>query len=242
MSPAEFRYAPFPDLDLPLAARLGQYPRQPDLFFDVARVIGRWATAVFVRAQFHLEVVGSAPDLPRLALLPNHQSHLDTLALLAALPERQRARLTVLAAKDYFFERRLPALTASLLGQAVAFDRQAGHTELRRWIRLLEVAPDGWFLAYPSGSRRRAEAHPGLAVVMARAGWPVLPVAIAGTAEAWPPGRPLWHPFRRLRITFGEPIVDVRARPLVEALEAFWQAHAYLGTPADEPTIGEARP
>ncbi len=242
MSPAEFHYAPFPDLDLPLAARLGQYPRQPDLFFDVARAICRRATAPLIRAQFPIEVVGSVPDLPRLALLPNHQSHLDTLALLAVLPERQRARITVLAAKDYFFERRLPALTASLLGQAVAFDRQAGHAELRRWVRLLAVAPEGWFLAYPSGSRKSSHAHAGLAVVLARAGWPALPVAIAGTGEAWPPGRPLWHPFRRLRITFGEPIVDVGARSLVETLEAFWSAHGGPGPVADGPRVGEARP
>lgn len=239
MSGAGFRYAPFPDLDLPLAARLGQYPRQPDLFLDVARAIGRRATAAFFRAQFRIEVVGQVPDLPRLALMPNHQSHLDTLALLAVLPERYRARITVLAAKDYFFERRLPALTANLLGQAVAFDRRAERAELRRWVRLLAMAPDGWFLAFPSGSRKRAEAHAGLAVVLARAGWPVLPVAIAGTGEAWPPGRALWHPFRRLRVTFGEPIVDLRARALVDVLEAFWEAHRRLD-PTAETATGEA--
>jgi 1-acyl-sn-glycerol-3-phosphate acyltransferase len=240
MSEADFRYAPFPDLDLPLAARLGQYPRQPDLFLDVARAIGRRATAAFFRAQFRIEVVGAVPALPRLALMPNHASHLDTLALLAVLRERDRARITVLAAKDYFFERPLPALTANLLGQAVAFDRRAGHAELRRWVRLLDVAPDGWFLAYPSGSRKRAEAHAGLAVVLARAGWPVLPVAIAGTAEAWPPGRPLWHPFRRLRLTFGEPIVDIRARALVDLLEAFWGDHGRLESSSTDPNVGEA--
>jgi 1-acyl-sn-glycerol-3-phosphate acyltransferase len=232
MSPARFRYEPFPDLDLPLAARLGGYPRQPDLFLDVARAIGRRSTAALVRAQFRIEVVGSVPDVPRLALLPNHQSHLDTLALLAVLPERYRARITVLAASDYFFERRLPALTANLLGQAVAFDRRAGHTELRRWVRLLEATPDGWFLAYPSGSRRRSAPHAGLALVLARAGWPILPVAISGTAEAWPPGRVLWRPFRHVRLTFGEPVVDARARSLIGTLESFWGAHAGAVAPA----------
>ena len=32
----------------------------------------------------------------------------------------------------------------------------------------------GWFLAYPSGSRRTADVHAGLLLVLARSGWPNL--------------------------------------------------------------------
>jgi 1-acyl-sn-glycerol-3-phosphate acyltransferase len=225
MSGAEFRYQPFPDLDLPLPARLGEYPRQPDLFLDVARYLGRRAAATLCRAQFRIEVVGRLPDLPRLALMPNHQSHLDTFALMAVLPDRLRRRVTVLAARDYFFERGPSALAASLLGQAVAFDRERGSAELRRWIGLLRETHDGWFLVYPSGSRRRSEPHAGMAYTLARSGWPVVPVALAGTGEAWPPGRRLWRPFRRLRVTFGSPLVDPTPRELIQALERHWTEH-----------------
>jgi hypothetical protein len=40
-----FRYEPLPDLDQPLAARPGQYPRQPDLLFDCSRVVARTIAA-----------------------------------------------------------------------------------------------------------------------------------------------------------------------------------------------------
>jgi 1-acyl-sn-glycerol-3-phosphate acyltransferase len=233
MTGARFEYEPFPDLDLPLAAKLGQYPRQPDLFYDTARALGRRLAAGFFRVQFRLEVVGAVPDVPRLALMPNHQSHLDTMAILAVLPERFRRRVTVLAARDYFFEHASGALAANLFGQAVAFDRSTELAELRRWARLLPTVETGWFLLYPSGSRKRLEPHAGLAGVLARSGWPVVPVALAGTAEAWPVGHALWRPFRTVRVTFGEPIGDAATRDLPAELLAFWEAHGRLDRPAE---------
>lgn len=232
---ARFRYEPFPDLDLPLAARLGQYPRQPDLFLDVTRVIARTLAAGLFRLQYRLEVVGTPPNLPRVAIMANHQSHLDTLAILTALPEQYRRRVTVLAARDYFFQSAPSALAANLFGQAVAFDRGTELGELRRWTKLLPTVDSGWFLIYPSGSRKRVEPHKGLAGVLAKSGWAVLPVALAGTAEAWPVGRVMWRPFRTVRVTFGDPITDTgtREHDLPAELLAFWTEHGQLGTPKE---------
>ncbi len=237
MSDVRFTYEPYPDLEAPLAVRLGQYPRHPDLMLDTARAIGRRAAAAFFRLQFRIEVVGDVPDVARLALMPNHQSHLDTLAILAVLPERYRRRITVLAAKDYFFERAAGALAANLFGQAVAFDRSTELAELRRWARLLPDVKEGWFLLYPSGSRKRLEPHAGLAGVLVRSGWTVLPVALAGTAEAWPVGQALWRPFRRIRVTFGEPIPEAISVDLPATLLAFWEARGHF----DEATEAGAR-
>ncbi len=236
---AAFRYDPLPDIDMPLPARLGQFPRQPDIATDVARAVAGPIAAAFIRSQFRFEVVGSVPDVPRLALMPNHQSHLDALAVLSILPARLRRRVTVLAARDYFFERPAPALTASVLWGAVAFDRRSRLSELRRWTRILHDTPDGWFLVFPQGSRKSAGLHAGLPLVLARAGWPVLPVALSGTAEAWPVGARLWHPFRRIRVTFGTPIQDAGTRDLLDALAAFW---AENGRPDPAPPARPGRP
>jgi 1-acyl-sn-glycerol-3-phosphate acyltransferase len=225
MSDLRFEYRPMPDLDLPFAERLGQYPRQPDLAVDVLRAVGRRATSALVRLQFPIHVEGAPPDLPRVALIANHQSHLDTLAILAVLPERHRRNLAVLAARDYFFERWPRAMAAALLGQGVAFDR-GRYTELRRWIEILREQPDGWFLAYPSGSRRRTDLHSGLLLVLAHSGWPIVPVAVSGTARAWPVGARVWRPFRPLRVTFGDPIETSATKSLIDDLESFWKEHA----------------
>ena len=238
MSGARFEYEPFPDLDLPLAARLGQYPRQPDLFLDVARVMGWSLAAGLFRLQFRIEVVGTAPDLPRVAIMANHQSHLDTLAILAALPEQFRRRVTVLAARDYFFEHPISALAANLFGQAVAFDRSTELAELRRWARLLPTVEADWFLVYPSGSRKRVEPLAGLAGVLARSGWTVLPVALAGTAEAWPVGSAMWRPLRTIKVTFGDAIPAAADRDLQAELLAFWTSHGRLGGRPTEASHG----
>jgi 1-acyl-sn-glycerol-3-phosphate acyltransferase len=220
-----------PDLDLPLAARLGQYPRQPDLLFDVSRVVARTVAAGLFRLQYRLEVVGGPPNLPKVAIMANHQSHLDTFAILTALPEQYRRRVTVLAARDYFFEHACSALAANLFGQAVGFDRGSDVAELHRWANLLRRIDAGWFLLFPSGSRKRVEPHAGLAGVLARSGWTVVPAALAGTAEAWPVGRRAPRPFRTVRVTFGEPIAEPDSRELPAQLLAFWEQQGQLGQP-----------
>ncbi|HEV8536655.1 MAG TPA: lysophospholipid acyltransferase family protein [Candidatus Limnocylindria bacterium] len=218
-----FDYQPFPDIDKPLREQLGQYPRVPDITLDVLRTLARWLVIGAIRAQYRIARSGAIPTGERVALLANHRSHLDTLAVLAALPERRRRRIAALAARDYFFERLPRALAASLFGMAVAFDRTR-YTELRRWARLLETQREGWLLVYPSGSRKRAEAHDAILFVLAHSGWTLVPVAIEGSAEAWPVGRKLWRPFRTIEVRFGEPLPASSTKHLSAELARFWSS------------------
>ncbi|HEX2221192.1 MAG TPA: lysophospholipid acyltransferase family protein [Candidatus Limnocylindria bacterium] len=220
-----FEYRPLPDLDRAFIERLGDYPRGPDIGLEVLRAIGRSLAVALFRLQFRLEVVGRPPELPRVAMAANHASHLDTLAVLAALPRRHGRGLAVLAARDYFFRRWERAAAAALVAQAVAFDRQR-YTELREWSRRLAAQQRGCLLFYPSGSRRERRAQRGMLLVVARSGWPLVPVAISGTREAWPVGARVWRPFRRIRVVFGEPLTDVPAAEVEQRLEAFWREHA----------------
>lgn len=217
---AHFVYEPVSAAAMPLTVRLGAYPREPHAVLDALRAAGRRLTAGLVRLLYRVEVVGAPPDLARVALVSNHRSHLDTLAILAALPERQRRRVAAFAARDYFFDRPSRALAASLLGQGIAFDRN-DVSELRRWAKLLPRLDGGWFVAYPSGSRRSRELHGGLVSILARGGWPIVPVHVSGTAEAWPPGSRLPRPFRGLRVTFGEPITASTHEALLPTLARF---------------------
>lgn len=212
------------DFGRPFRERLGQYPRQPDLTIEVLRTVARWIAVLLTKLQFPIEIRGPQPAGERVALVANHQSHLDSLVVLAALSERRRREIACLAAKDYFFERLAAALASSLFAMAVSFDR-AHYTELRRWSRLLQAQPRGTLLVYPSGSRRRAEVHDAILFVLARSGWSIVPVAISGTARAWPVGRALWRPFSPVRVTFGPPLPGVPTKELGAALTAFWRAN-----------------
>ena len=218
---AHFDYPTAPDHGQALVDRLGQYPRVPDLELDALRFVGRNALVGLVRAQYRITVHGAIPALPRAAFLANHQSHLDALAFVAAVPRHVRRSLAVLAAQDYFFTRLDRAAAAALIGQAVAFDRQH-PMELRAWARRLAETPTGHLLVFPTGSRKSDTPHAGFLAALQASGWPLVPVAIGGTAEAWPPGRRLWRPFRTLRVSFGEPLPRLHVRDIPNLLTTFW--------------------
>jgi 1-acyl-sn-glycerol-3-phosphate acyltransferase len=219
-----FEIAPLPDRDVGFLDRLSEYPRGPDMLGEALRAIGRASCVALMRLQYRIRVEGEIPDLPRVALAANHQSHLDALTVLAALPGRRRRELAVLAARDYFFSRAARGAAAAAFAAAVPFDRTRA-TELRSWARRLEALPRGTLLFFPSGSRRLSEAQRGMLVVMARSGWPIVPVALRGTREAWPVGARFWRPFRRLSVTIGAPLDVDGASDLAAELDAFWAAH-----------------
>lgn len=220
-----FRYRPAEDLERPLTDRLGQYPRVADITWDALRAIARLLARAFVRLQFRLEVTGSWAAGERVAYVANHRSHLDTLAILAAMPGHESSRIAVLAAKDYFFGRLATALAASLFAQAVSFDRLS-RSEVRRWGESLGAQQAGRLLVYPSGSRRETRVHAGLLLVLARSGWTIVPLRLEGTAAAWPVGSWWWRPFRTIRLRIGDPVPPAeaeRARELAASLERAWE-------------------
>ena len=200
----KFDYVPAVDLGDPLTKRLGSYPRVPDLTWDTLRLCSSWLAVTLLRLQYRLTVKGQIPTGDRIAIVANHQSHLDTITLLAALPAKIRCQIVVLAAADYFFCQLNRALAASLLCQAVAFDRLS-VMELKQWRSRLKAATSGWILFYPSGSRKSSQLQRGLLKILLKEGWTIVPAHLAGTKAAWSIEARWWKPFQHLEVTFGEP-------------------------------------
>jgi len=176
--------------------------------------------APLVRAEVSLTVVG----LERLArlegeaavLMANHASHLDTAALLTALPAPVRARTAVLAAADYFFTAWWKAAGTALVFGTVPIERRGGTATTAPG----ELLADGWNLVvFPEGTRSPdgwpTRFRPGGATLALAAGAPILPVAVRGSYAAMPRGRSWPAPGRpQVRIAFGDP---VRPRPEEDA-------------------------
>ena len=200
----KFNYHQPTDFGESLPKRLGQYPRVPDMTWDCCRWLGCWVSVFFIHTQFKLKITGHLPANPKVAIVANHQSHLDTSTLLAALPYGRRKNLVVLAAEDYFFQSRPKAMLASLLCQGVAFDR-LHWTAIRSWYKHLRDLKKGWILFYPSGSRHSQEIQTGLLKILIKEGWSILPVRLDGMDRAWPAHKKVWRPWRSLRVTFFEP-------------------------------------
>lgn len=166
-------------------------------------------------------------------LAANHSSHLDTFLMLSVLPRRFRHRLVVAAAADYFFDKRWKAALSSFALAAVPIER----TRISRRSSELpnELLADGWsILIYPEGGRTPdGWTQPftgGAAYLAIKAGVPLVPVYISGTADALPRGARRFQP-GRTSVTFGKP---VRPGPDANARRVAAQLEAEIATLADE--------
>jgi len=67
----------------------------------------------------------------------------------------------------------------------------------------------GTLVLFPEGARttdgKLAQAEPGIGLIAARTGTPVVPVHIIGSRDALPRGGN-WHPFRSIHVVYGKPI------------------------------------
>lgn len=168
----------------------------------------------------------------------NHQSHLDTPALYAALPPRWRYRVAVAMAKEYFAAHFHPAghsraqrLSKRLLyGLAALFfnafplpQREAGARRTLGYIG--ELLDEGWsVLIYPEGRRTETGAvghfRPGVGMVGSRLAVPIVPVRLEGLDRVL---HRSWRMARRgrVRVAFGAPIVaaDEDYQALAAAVE-----------------------
>jgi 1-acyl-sn-glycerol-3-phosphate acyltransferase len=150
-------------------------------------------------------------------LVANHTSHMDTPAILAALPRRFRKRTVVAAAADYFYRNRFVAMLVSLIFNTIPMDRKGGGLEKQAASHVDRLLDRGWnLLLYPEGTRSRSggtgRLRRGAAVLARRHNLQIVPIRITGTRDAMPPGR-FWpsrihHGARRHKVSIciGDPI------------------------------------
>lgn len=101
----------------------------------------------------------AAPNLAQSIYFTNHSSHLDTLALWAALPAEIRAKTRPVAAKDYWGKGQVRRFIALKVLNAVLIEREVSrHTD--PLAPLLDALGKGdSLIIFPEGTRR-AQAEP----------------------------------------------------------------------------------
>jgi long-chain acyl-CoA synthetase len=153
----------------------------------------------------------------------NHQSHMDTPVILAALPGRRRYRLATAMAKEFFkahffpdqysrsawFTNSLNYWLAALFFNAFPLpQREAGARQTLRYVGDL-LAHDFSILIFPEGKRTDTgeigRFQPGIGMMASRLDVPVIPVRIVGLDKVlhhtWRMARP-----GRVRVVFGAPL------------------------------------
>ena len=165
----------------------------------------------------------------------NHSSHMDTPAILRALPGKWRRRTVVAAAADYFYSKRRLAYAVSVFFSTVPMARDGRGLDAVTTAHLDRVMRDGWSLVmFAEGTRSRdgsvGKLRSGAAVLAAQHDLPLVPIHVTGTHDVMPVGR-YWmqrqagnqrHP---IEIRFGAPIqprgVEHRA-DVMERVSAFF--------------------
>jgi 1-acyl-sn-glycerol-3-phosphate acyltransferase len=212
-------------LDKTLAERLRHFPREPDMLVFGLRSAGAVLIRSWLRIYHRLSIVGR-DNLPRegsYIIVANHASHLDTLAIVSALPLAKLHRVFPAAAKDFFFESLPRTALASILVNALPFDRQ---THVRQSLSLCKAVLENTgniLLLYPEGTRSTTgeigEFRPGISLLLAGSELPVVPCYLDGTFRAWPKG--VWFPRpRKVRLLIGQPRHYASLKRGKEAAEA----------------------
>jgi 1-acyl-sn-glycerol-3-phosphate acyltransferase len=184
-----------------LAIALDRTTRRRDLTWrfakararDLARMLG---VEVSVRGSEHLASGGP------FVLTPNHQSHLDILALLGFLPGRTR-----FAAKRELWRHPIVGGVLDTLDM-VPIDRENPEVAVAALART--DARAGSLVIFPEGTRSRdgrlREFKKGAFVLAIRAGLPVVPVICRGTRRLMPRGSRLTVVPGRVELVVEEPI------------------------------------
>jgi 1-acyl-sn-glycerol-3-phosphate acyltransferase len=162
----------------------------------------------------------------------NHNSHMDTPAILRALPSRWRRRTAVAAAADYFYKTRRTALSVSLAFGTVPLDRNSGAGvgpgQTSHLDRL--IGGGGSLLIFAEGTRSRdgrvGRLRTGAAALAAEHHLPIVPIYVSGTGVAMPRGH-RWMVFKNgrpgprhpLEIRFGKAIVPRAGERRSEVME-----------------------
>lgn len=193
----DFNYQPASDTGVAVGRRATSVLREPGLLGATAHRATRKLMRAYLRAAHRLRVDGSEalPAEPPCILIANHTSHLDALALTAALPRAWGCSVYPLAAGDVFFESPARASLASLLVNALPVDRKSGGRHAIRCLRDRLIVHRCAFVLFPEGTRsadgRLGGFKPGLGMLVAGTPIPVIPCWIDGAFSCWPRQRRL---------------------------------------------------
>jgi 1-acyl-sn-glycerol-3-phosphate acyltransferase len=193
-----------------------------------------------VRVLGHEHLAGLEPPV---LFVANHSSHMDTPAILRALPAAWRRRTAVAAAADYFYRVPWLAHLVSLAFNTVPVQRKGEGVVPGAASELTGLIDDGWsLLVFAEGTRSRdgtvGRLRSGAALLAAERGLAIVPVHVSGTPAVMPPGhrwmRRARGPRHPVAVHFGPPIRPRDGEHRTEVMERvrlFLEASGAVTTP-----------
>ncbi len=113
--------------------------------------------SMFLRLHQHIKIYGKQrlPVKPPFVIVANHTSHLDALALGAALGMKCRGNISPLAAADTFFDTTMKAMLATYFLNATPVKRKKAASHSIRNMREQLENHEASYVLFPEGTRSR---------------------------------------------------------------------------------------
>jgi 1-acyl-sn-glycerol-3-phosphate acyltransferase len=210
MENQNWHYNTAADFGLSFLDRLRRCPREPDPFLYAARTASAIAIRSALRIYNRLEIIGrdNLPGDQSFVIVSNHASHMDTVALLSALPLRSLHTTYPLAARDYFDANPLRLALTTIIANVMLFDRDAsGRQGLQQCKEFLEKNGNV-LIIFPEGTRtvdgQIGMFRRGVGLLLAGTQHPVVPCYLEGTFQALPKRSLIPRP-SRVRLAIGKP-------------------------------------
>jgi 1-acyl-sn-glycerol-3-phosphate acyltransferase len=172
--------------------------------------IGHALSNLVFRTLFRLEVRGAqkVPATGGVLIAANHASFLDPPAIGCCV----HRPIFYFARKTLFDDRLMGWLLPKI--NAIPIDQEKPDLAgIRNALRLLKQGEG--LLVFPEGARtfdgRLQDGKPGVGLLVAKSGVPVVPVRIRGTFEAWPRTRKTIR-LHKISVIFGDPVTNFPAR------------------------------
>ena len=206
----EWEYHPPPDIDATLLESLRDFPRQPHMLVYALRALAALLLRGWMKAYHRLEVMGreNLPQSGSFIIVCNHTSHLDTLALMSAIPMKKIHRTFPAAAADYFFSSLPRSAASAIFINALPFDRKFKGAESLTVCTQLLANEGNILILFPEGTRTTTGAmgrfRSGIGRLVVGTDIRVVPCHLAGGLKAWPKGGVLPRPCK-LRLAIGAP-------------------------------------
>jgi 1-acyl-sn-glycerol-3-phosphate acyltransferase len=173
---------------------------QRSLTWKYLQIIAR----IFTTLLFQLKTYGreNVPRSGGVLLVANHQSYLDPVLVGVHL-----YRPISYLAKSELFENRYFSWFVRTLN---AFPVRQGEGDIGAVKEVIRRLEQGYAVnIFPEGSRTEdgeiAPLEKGVALIVRRAGVPVVPVAIDGSYAAWPKSERIFHA-NQIRLKYGKPM------------------------------------
>lgn len=170
----------------------------------------RWFLKIVVGVKF--DDAHFLKDIDQFIIVSNHNSHLDTMTIMASLPSTLLSKVRPVAAKDHFGKTKLSTWLSNTFINALLINRKRdkSNPDNDPIFNMVSELDKGYSLIlFPEGTRGEPEQEEklkaGIALVLQeRPNVYVVPAYMKGMGKAMPKGDGLIIPFNS-RLIYGEP-------------------------------------